>query len=72
MASVAFFTSNHSVFNSNHSDPLTTVASAASEASFAAPGRGGPEGASRPGESVTASNHSKAGGLGGVVFTPQN
>src|SRR5262249_32486705 len=61
--------------------PQTTVAQPLEEdhsgpsrrasASFASPGRGGPAGASRPGESVTASNHRMAGGLGGVVSTPQ-
>jgi D-serine dehydratase len=43
--------------------------SAASEASFASPDRGGPEGASRPGESVTAGSVA-GGGSGGCGFHP--
>jgi hypothetical protein len=44
---------------------------AASAASFAgSPGRGGPGGAFRPGD-VNGEHRRKAGGLGGVVFTPQ-
>jgi hypothetical protein len=54
----------------------TTAASdyggpAASEASFAgSPGRGGPGGASRPGDN-NGEDPRQAGGLGGVVSTPQ-
>jgi S-adenosylmethionine:tRNA ribosyltransferase-isomerase len=52
--------------------PVTTTSSTAASVSELR-GRLAAEAqrASRPGESVTASNHRQAGGLGGVVFTPQ-